>query len=222
VAKQIIKTGRPTKSPAPRHHTSIAKSVVNHMKLRTILTAFMAFALAGCRYYSYAAECDKLALPYKNHILQCDGSEDYGFYSTLYTVSAKNQYGGRVKITHLQHKDKGIYSPPGPPRRESILSFMFSKNSGLELIPESVVLEHYSESNQLLKPKKVRSTLSKCTGVTGCDGELTLDYGHGLPKRLIEKVSFTIIVDGEEKVISYTIPIEYKFHYSEFDVLMSV
>ncbi|MDV6327397.1 hypothetical protein Q5L94_04960 [Idiomarina sp. Sol25] len=43
-----------------------------------------------------------------------------------------------------------------------------------------------------------------------------------MPEKLLEKVSFKLIINGKEKTVSYTLPLEYKYQYSFWDVMMGV
>ena len=49
-----------------------------------------------------------------------------------------------------------------------------------------------------------------------------MHYEKGMPEKLLEKVSFKLIVNGKEKTVSYTLPLEYKYQYSFWDVMMGV
>lgn len=71
--------------------------------------------------------------------------------------------------------------------RKSFLSFNLSDESGVEVIPESVVLEHYSESGERIMPSKVESTVSKCSGKQGCRESVVMHYERGMPEKLLEK-----------------------------------
>ncbi|MGY0588251.1 MAG: hypothetical protein ACW7DY_21405 [Paraglaciecola chathamensis] len=191
------------------------------MKIRAILTIIICAALVGCGHYNYAVKRDGSLIPYKN---QYDGDEnqEYEFYSTLYKVNSDKKYSDLVEITHLNDVYNHRHGTPETTWRKSRLSFNLSKNSGVKLILGSVVLEHYSESGHKYKPSKVESTLSKCTKVNGCREYLVLHYEEGMPKKIIEMVSFTVVLQGKEKHISYKIPLEYKYHYSFWDVMMGV
>ena len=191
------------------------------MKVRTILIILFSFSLIGCGHYNYAVKREVSPIPYKNKYDNDDNNE-YEFYSTLYKVNPEKQYGDLIEITHLNDVYNHHHGTPESTWRTSRLSFNLSKNSGVEVIPESVVLQHYSESNERFMPTKIESTVSKCSGSVGCREYIVLHYEKGMPKRLLEKVSFRIIVNGKEKLISYTIPLEYKYHYSFWDVMMGV
>lgn len=191
------------------------------MKVRAILIVLASLSLAGCGHYNYAVEREASPLPYKNKYDNDDGDK-YEFYSTLYKVNPEKQYSDLVEITHLNDVYNHHHGTPESTWRKSCLSFNLSKESGVEVIPESVVLEHYSESGEHFTPSKVESTISKCSGKIGCREYIVLHYEKGMPKRLSEKVSFKIIVNGKEKIIFYTIPLEYKYQYSFWDVMMGV
>ena len=191
------------------------------MKARAVLAIVITFSLVGCGHYNYAVKLEGSPIPYKNQY-DNDDADKYEFYSTLYKVNLSTRHSDLVEITHLNDVYNHHHGTPESTWRKSRLSFNLGKDTGVELIPESVVLEHYSESNQRLSPSKVESTLSKCSGSIGCREHLVLHYEKGLPKRIIEKVSFKIIVNGKEEIILYTIPLEYKYHYSFWDVMMGV
>lgn len=191
------------------------------MKLRRILIILVALSLVGCGHYNYAVKRAGSPIPYKNQYDNDDGS-DYEFYSTLYKVNQEKQYSDLVEITHLNDVYNHHHGTPESTWRKSRLGFNLSKDSGVEIVPESVILEHYSESNERFMPSKVESTISKCSGTIGCRGYIVLHYEKGMPKRLLEKVSFKLIVNGKEEIISYTIPLEYKYHYSFWNVMMGV
>jgi len=190
------------------------------MKIRTILTIIACLIIAGCDHYNYAVKKHGSPIPFNNQY-DGDDSQDYEFYSTLYKVNPEKRHNNFVEITHLSD----VYNRQGTlgsTWRKSRLNFNFSKESGVELVPNSVILEHYSESGQLFNPSTVESTLSKCADTMGCRETLTFHYEAGMPKKLTEKVSFRLLINGEEKNVSYAIPLEYKYDYSFWDVMMGV
>jgi len=193
------------------------------MKRLTILTALISLLLAGCGHYNYAVKRDGSPVPYKNKYADNDGNQ-YEFYSTLYKVNAdaENRFSDIVEITHLNDVYNSHHGTPESTWRKSFLSFNLSDESGVELIPESVVLEHYSESGERIIPSKVESTVSNCAGRIGCNEYIVLHYEKGMPEKLVEKVSFKLIVNRKEKTVSYTLPLEYKYQYSFWDVMMGV
>jgi hypothetical protein len=191
------------------------------MKMHTLLTVFTCMWLTGCGHYNYAVKKEGSPIPFENQY-EGDDAQDYEFYSTLYKVNPKRKYSDLIEITHLSDVYNHHHGTPESTWRKSSLSFQLSKEAGIELIPESVVLEHYSESGKIYLPSKIESTLSKCSATIGCRESLVLHYESGMPKKLIEKVTFKIVVNGKEEVISYTIPLVYKFHYSFWDVMMGV
>lgn len=191
------------------------------MKVHSILTIIVAFSLAGCGHYNYAVKRDGSPIPFENQY-DDDDNDEYEFYSTLFKVDPNKQYGDLIEITHLADVYNHHHGTPEYTWRKSRLSFNLSKESGVEVMPESIILEHYSESNERLSPTKVESTVSKCSDTVGCREYIVLHYEKGIPKNLVENVSFKIVVNGKEKVISYTIPLEYKYHYSFWDVMMGV
>ncbi len=191
------------------------------MKVRAILTIVFSISLTGCGHYNYAVKREGSPIPYKNQY-DDDDNEKYEFYSTLYKYDLKMKYSDLVEITHLNDVYNHHYGTPESTWKKSRLSFSFSKESGIKIIPESVVLEHYSLEDQIFSPLKVESTLEKCQGTVGCREYLVLYYEKGMPKHLIEKVSFKIEVNGKEQQVSYTIPLEHMYHYSFWDVMMGV
>lgn len=191
------------------------------MKRLTILIALVSLLLAGCGHYNYAVKRDGSPVPFKNKYADNDDNP-YEFYSTLYKVNADSRFSDLVEITHLNDVYNSHQRTPESTWRKSFLSFNLSKESGVELIPESVVLEHYSESGERIMPSKVESTVSKCSGRIGCNEYIVLHYEKGMPEKLVEKVSFKLIVNGKERTISYTLPLEYKYQYSFWDVMMGV
>jgi hypothetical protein len=191
------------------------------MKIRAILTIIICTSLAGCGHYNYAVNKVGSPIPYINQY-DGDDTQEYEFYSTLYKVNPDKRHSDFIEITHLNDVYNHHHGTPESTWRISRLSFNLSKGSGIELVPDSVILEHYSKAGDLYKPSTVKSTLSKCTGTVGCREYLVLHYAEVLPKELIEIISFKVFVHGEEKHISYTIPLEYKYHYSFWDVMMGV
>jgi len=198
-----------------------AKGVNCLMKVLAIFIVLGALSLVSCGRYNYAVQRVGSPILYKNQY-DSDDNEEYEFYSTLYKVNPDKKYSGLIEVSHLNDVHNHHHGTPESTWKKSRLSFNLSKSSGVEVIPESVVLEHYSESNERFTPSKVESTLSKCSGTIGCRQNVVLHYEKGMPKRIIEKVSFKIVVNGKEKVISYSIPLQYKYHYSYWDVLMGV
>jgi hypothetical protein len=189
------------------------------MNVRVILTIIIAFSLLGCGHYNYAVKRDGSPIPFENKY-DNDDNDEYEFYSTLFKVDPEKQYDDLVEITHLNDVYNHHHGTPESTWRKSRLSFNLSKESGVEVITDSVVLEHYTESNERLRPSKIESTISKCSGIVGCREYIILHYQKGMPKKLVEKVRFKVIVNGKEKSITYTIPLEYKYHYSFWDVMM--
>lgn len=190
------------------------------MKIHTILIMLFAFSLAGC-HYNYAVKREAAGIPYENQY-DYDDNSDYEFYSTLYKASSGKRYGNLVTITHLSDVSNYNKDTPEPTWRTSRLSFDLDKDTGAKVLPDSVVLQHYSKTNKRFIPTKVESTLSKCAGVIGCQDYIVRHYKKDMPKQLIEKVSFRVVAHGKEEIILYTIPLEYKYEYSFWDVLMGV
>lgn len=196
-------------------------SIIN----RSVVTAMMSLALTGCWHFNYGVKKDDSPIPYDNeYFYEGDKVPKYEFDSTLYRLNPSHSGLNYVEIMHLNDvaNDNNAHLTPDNIWRKSRLDFNFTKASGVELIEDSVVLEHYSEDGKLYRPAKRVSNLDGCIGTTDCSKSLVLHYTESMPKSIIEKVSFTLIVDGKKEHISYVIPLKYKYHYSYLSILMSV
>ena len=177
------------------------------------------FCLVGCGNYNYAVNKADSKIPYANQYSD-DDNEEHEFYSTLYKIES-DRYRDLVYISHMSD----VYIHKGTPDstwRMSRLSFDLGSDSGVEIIPSSVKLEHLSIDGELFSPSKVEKTIEKCAGVIGCRGRVVLHYTKRLPEKIIENVSFNVIEHGKEKTLSYTLSLEYKRDYSFWDVLMGI
>ncbi|WKD24379.1 hypothetical protein NDQ71_04650 [Pseudoalteromonas sp. KG3] len=188
------------------------------MMLRVIFILIFSIFITGCDHYNYAVKKNDSPIIYD---LYGKSPEEYEFYSNLYKVNPENIYSDMIEITHLNDVYNSQYGTPESTTRKSRLDFVLHPRTGVELVVPSVRLEHYSEKGDLYKPIKIESTLSKCVGNVGCNGIFVLHYADKMPQKIIEKVSFKIIVNGKEKHVSYIIPLELKFEYSFWDGLMN-
>lgn len=192
---------------------------------RIFITIIVSLTLSGCWHFNYGVEKENSPIPYDNqYFYEGDKAPKYEFDSTLYRLDTDSKGYDYVEIMHLNDldNDNNTHLTPDNIWRKSRLYFNFSKDSVVELVEDSVVLAHYSEDGRLYKPSKIVSNLEGCIGTTDCSKSLVLHYVDSMPKNIIEKVSFTLIVNGKAEYISYTIPLKYKYQYSYLSILMSV
>lgn len=182
---------------------------------------FTIFLVSGCGHYNYGVEREFSPIPYKN-LYEGDDLEKYEFHSTLFQFDVKKEYADYIELTHLNDVYNYHENTPEETWRSSVMSFNIRKNTGVKVLPETVKLQHFYTSGKLIQPNEVLSTLNKCKDTQGCNAHLTLRYNEELPEKIIEKVSFTLIVNGKEQHLKYMIPLEFKYHYSFWDVLMGV
>lgn len=185
------------------------------------LTLFLLLFLSGCGHYNYGVKRDSSPVPYKN-LYDGDDHEQYEFHSTLFKFDNNRKYSDYVEITHLNDVYNFHESTPEKTWRSSNLNFNIGEKLGIEVLTSTVKLQHFYESGELIKPSEVLSTISSCENTKGCNAFLMLRYNDELPERITERVSFTLVINGKEKHINYTIPLEYKYHYSFWDVMMGV
>ena len=192
---------------------------------RISVTIMASLILSGCWHFNYGVEKEKSPIPYDNeYFYEGDKIPTYEFDSTLYRLGGDNSSYNYVEIMHLNDvsNSNNAHLTPANIWRKSRLSFNLSKDSAVELVEDSVILEHYSEDGRLYQPAKRVANLEGCIGTTDCSKSLVLHYVERMPKNIIEKVSFTLIVNGKKEHISYTIPLKYKYQYSYLSILMSV
>ena len=198
---------------------------IAHTISRLSLTAMLGLTLSGCLHFNYAVKKEDSPIPYNNQYFY-EGHQipEYEFSSTLYRLDKEIKHENHVEIMHLNDisNNNNAHLTPNNIWRKSRLDFYFAKDSNVELIEESVVLAHYSTDGKRYEPLKRVSNLEGCIGTTDCAKSLVLHYGAGMPNNIIEKVSFTLVVNGKEEHIAYTIPLEYKYEYSYLTMLMSV
>ncbi len=205
--------------------THFINSRMTPMISRIFITIMVSLTLSGCWHFNYGVEKENSPIPYDNeYFYEGDKVPKYEFDSTLYRLDGEKSGLNYVEIMHLNDvaNDNNAHLTPDNIWRKSRLDFNFSKDSGVELVENSVFLAHYSEDGKLYKPLKRVSNLEGCIGTTDCSKSLVLHYVESMPKNIIEKVSFTLIIDGKEEHISYIIPLKYKYHYSYLSILMSV
>ena len=206
------------KAHAPNRHLV---SIIS----RSVVTAMMSLTLTGCWHFNYGVEKENSPILYDNeYFYEGDKVPTYEFDSTLYRLDGDKSGYNYVEIMHLNDldNDNNAHLTSRNIWRKSRLDFNFSKDSAVELVEDSVILEHYSEGGRLYQPSKIISNLEGCIGTTDCSKSLVLHYVERMPKNIIEKVSFTLIVDGKKEHIAYTIPLKYKYQYSYLSILMSV
>lgn len=173
------------------------------MVIKQLTAVLSALCLTGCvSYYDWGVRRDGSPIPYENSYTS-DDDRPFENYSVLYEAGCGSNYCSRVEIKHLG----GSVGDGFRAWKYSTLTFTFSERSGIELVPESVKLEH-GDGRGIFRPSEIRSTLSRCAEVVGCYATYTLVYKDRLPNRLIETVQFTLIVNGIETPVTYTLPIE--------------
>lgn len=186
-----------------------------------LFTCLMAFSLTGCIHYNYGVKKKGSSIPFEN-LYSGDDNDTYEFYSTLFKYDEAHLYLNYVEITHLSDVYNHDVSSPNETWKQSLLNFELIEKTGVELIPSSVKLQHFTQEGKLIKPFKVFSTLESCVGKQRCRGYLKLYYKKGIPPKVIEKVSFELIKNGKKQKIAYTVPLDYKFEYTFWDQLMGI
>ena len=177
-------------------------------------------ASSGC-HYNYGIERSSHPPPFQN-LYSSDDKQKYEFESLLYVLDEGRKQEAYVEIVHMSDAFNAHKSAPAKTGRRSYLSIYLSADSKISLVPGSVSLSHHSLDGTKIEPIGIDSTISKCDKGGYCNAYMFLSYPKNLPKKLIEKISFTLLIDGKEKHYDYEFPLEYQYNYSFFGSLMGV
>jgi hypothetical protein len=174
--------------------------------------------LSRCMYHDYGVPADDPAVRYPS---RHHGAEDdpYQFYTDVYR--ADDPAGGSVEI-EVQHLAREPYKR----LYESRLTVRYGGPSRrLRVRPESVRLEHRTRGGRLLQPSETRSDFGACrtrTATAGCTETFRQLYRQPRSRRLRERVYLEYELDGRTHVIDATFPLEYRYHYSWWDVMLGI
>lgn len=169
-------------------------------------------------HYDYGVRADDPGVRYPSRYAGT-GDDPYQFHTILY--QAREPMGGGVTI-EVQH----LARTPGTRLRESRIRVEYTGPSRrLRVRPGSVRLEHRTRAGKRLQPSESRSDLGRCarqTTTPACMEAFTHRYDPPRSRRLRERVYLEYELDGRVRVIDVTFPLEYRYHYSTWDVLMGV
>lgn len=173
--------------------------------------------LSRCMYYDYGVRADHPSVRYPSRY--AGTKEDaYQFYTSVYR--AREPDGGSIDI-EVQH----LVRKPGRDLSESRITVQYMGASRrLRVRPKSVRLEHRTRRGKLLRPSETRSDLGRCRRATtpGCAERFSHFYRPPRSKRLQERVRLEYELDGRPHVIDVTFPVEYRYHYSWWDVMQGI
>lgn len=173
--------------------------------------------LSRCMYYDYAVRVDHPSVRYPSRYAGTQGDE-FQFYTTVHRVDAPS--GGRIEI-EVQHLAREPYKELYESR---ITVHYVGPSRRLQVRPESVRLEHRTRSGKLLEPSKSSSDLGSCARQTtpGCQEAFSQLYRRPRSRRLRERVYLEYEMDGQRHVIDSSFPLEYRYHYSWWDVMRGI
>ena len=183
------------------------------MKRGRYLVIIFLFLTTSCLHYNYAVKRQGSPVPYPNRY-SGDDENAYEFSSILY--ASATDFPGSGSYVELQHMTD-LHEPYA-----SLLSFSFREKDNVRLVEESVLLKHFDEDGLEIPALSKSDSLADCRQKSFCNAHVSIQYPRRLPKKILERVSFTLIINGEKKNFSYEIPLEYKYEYSFFDVMMGV
>lgn len=171
--------------------------------------------LSRCMYYDYGVRADDPGVRYPSRYA---GTEDdvYQFHTTVYRM---DKPGIEIEVQHLARG-------PGRDRSESRIAVQYyGRSRRLRVRPESVRLEHRTRAGKLLRPSETRSDVGRCvrqTTTPGCTETFSHFYRPPRSRRLRERVRLEYELDGRPHVIDVTFPLEYRYHYGWWDVMMGI
>jgi hypothetical protein len=170
-------------------------------------------ALPGC-YYAYAVRSDHPQLRYEERRFFHGKGETYRFFSTLF----RKDYGDEdsspeIEIDHLERPFKG----PEDTYHSEIRWFGRGK---MTVDITSVRLEHRTLEGVLIVPAE--REVEACEGNPRCIPSIRQTYRCPLPGKLIEHVYLELELEGQRHKVEVTLPLEYRYQYSELGALMSI
>lgn len=173
--------------------------------------------LSRCMYYDYAVRADHPSVRYPSRIWGTE-NDPYQFYTSVYRT---RDPGGSIDI-EVQH----LAREPGRKLSQSRITVLYDGPSRrLRVRPGSVRLEHRTRRGKLLKPSETRSDVGRCVAQTttpGCTETFSHFYRPPRSRRLQERVRLEYELDGRPHVIDVTFPLEYRYHYSWWDVMLGI
>lgn len=172
--------------------------------------------LSRCMYYDYGVRADDPGVRYPSRYRGTE-HDAYQFYTALYR--AEESVGGvEIEVQHLTREpDKEFF--------ESLVTVQYYGTARrLRVKPESVRLEHRTRGGRLLAPRETRSDIGRCAADTegGCRETFGHVYRRPHSRRLRERVRLEYELDGRTHVIDTTFPLEYRYHYSWWDVMLGI
>ncbi|HEX6040082.1 hypothetical protein [Longimicrobium sp.] len=172
--------------------------------------------LSRCMYYDDGVRADHPGVRYPSRYA---GTEDhpYQFYTTLYRADGTSGGGVEIEVQHLAQE-------PFKDFRESRITVQYdSPSRRLRVRPGSVRLEHRTVRGKRLEPSESRSSIGSCARQTsGCVETFSHVYRPPRSRRLQERIRLEYELDGRVHVIDTTFPLEYRYHYSWWDVMMGI
>jgi hypothetical protein len=144
--------------------------------------------------------------------------DEYQFYTTVHRVDAPA--GGRIEI-EVQHLAREPYKELYESR---ITVHYVGPSRRLRVRPGSVRLEHRTRSGKLLEPSRSSSDLGSCARRSEpvCQEAFSQLYRRPRSRRLRERVYLEYEMDGKRHVIDTSFPLEYRYHYSWWDVMQGI
>jgi len=175
--------------------------------------------LSRCLYFDYGVRADHPSVRYPSRYGGTE-DDDHQFYTTLYRMydtTTGNKM--EIEVQHLAREGRrGLYES-----RVTVLYLGPSRR--LHVRPGSVRLEHRTRDGVLLRPRESRSDLGRClerTSTPACTETFSHFYGRPSTLRLEERVYVEYELDGTVYAVDTTFPLEYRYHYSWWDVMLGV
>lgn len=183
------------------------------MKFARLLALLAGIGLAGCQ-YSYGVKLEP-------GTGSASSEPAHEFISPIYLFPDEKRLplGQLSHLTFYENNQQGLFDDTW---KSSRIRFGFGPDSGVELIPGSVKIEHTDLNGRVFRIGRVESLLDDCAGTAGCRGTYTLRYENRLPKQILEHISFTAILNGEEIHVQKTFALDYAYHGSFWDALMGI
>ena len=175
---------------------------------------------SGCFYYDYAVDREKKELPYKTYYYKERGQK-YDFHTVLYSKSGRledsiNFTDFTIYITHLKFELSGKYKN----NYLSILSFENTNDSDVTIDTSSIKLIHKDSNGKLIEPTDSFSTFENNELLN--HKYVRIYDSSKLDDFLTEYVYLIMEINDKKKILEFSFPVEKRYHYSFWDVLMGI
>jgi hypothetical protein len=189
-----------------------------------ILIAAALIGGRGCLFYDYGVDRNKVELDYPAYYFH-GRSNDIIFYPVLYSEqkelgSSRNYTKFTVYTNNIQ---KGLVGSDKGSWVSSLNFSLGSKESEIKILADTVKIVHKDGNGSLIPEIKESNNINECISKGWHECTYSKMYGQKtLPKVIHQYISFEVVVNGRKIKIEKTYPIELKYHYSRWDVMMGV